>query len=282
MRARCPASTANLGPGFDVLAIALALYIEVTVENATTFELTSRGEGSELPVDRNHLAARVALDVLGHDHLSITVQSEIPVGRGLGSSAALAAATAAACGSSDPFSVAARFDGHAENAAASVFGGFVAATTIDDRAYAEPLVLDPALVFALLVPDRKLSTKKARAALPNEVTFGDAVANLGRMGLLIAGLADRTRLHGFAADDRLHQRARASLFPAAEALLRALREAGASAACWSGAGPSLLAICADAATARRVASAGERAMREEDVPGRALVLRADTEGLVRT
>ncbi|MGB9111205.1 MAG: homoserine kinase [Acidimicrobiales bacterium] len=278
MRARCPASTANLGPGFDVLAIALALYVEVSVESAAEFELSSLGEGADLPRDRNHLAARVALDLLGHDRISITIRSEIPVGRGLGSSAALAAATAAASGSNDPFAVAARFDGHAENAAASVFGGLVAATTVEGRAYAEPLPLDPDLVFALLIPDQELRTEDARAVLPREVAFADAVTNLGHMGLLIAGLADRGRLHAFAGDDRLHQGARAPLFPAAETLLATMRRAGASVSCWSGAGPSLLAICTDEQTAEYVASTGERAMRESNVPGRAVVLRSDTSG----
>jgi homoserine kinase len=282
VRARCPASTANLGPGFDVLAIALSLYVEVSVEPGAGFELSSIGEGSELPADRDHLAARVARSILGHDRLSITVSSEIPVGRGLGSSAALAAATAAACGDADPFSVAAEFDGHAENAAASVFGGLVAATVEDKRAYAEPLLLDPSLVFAVLIPDHELSTEQARSALPTDVPFRDAVTNLGRVGLLIAGLADSRRLHSFAADDRLHQHARAALFPPAEALLASMRTAGASVACWSGAGPSLLAICTNEEIARHVASTGEKAMRDLDVPGRSLVLRADTKGLVTT
>lgn len=282
MRARCPASAANLGPGFDVLAIALALYVEVTVESAPSFELTSFGEGAELPAGPDHLAARVARSIFGHDRVSITVRSEIPVGRGLGSSAALAAATAAACGSSDPFAVAVEFDGHAENAAASVFGGLVAATIVDGRPYAESLPLDTELVFTLLVPDYELRTEEARAVLPVHVRFDDAVANLGHMGLLIAGLADRNRLHAFAGDDRLHQNARASLFPPAEPLLLRLREAGASISCWSGAGPSILAICLDEQIAQRVAAAGESAMRDLDVDGRALVLRAGTDGLVAT
>ncbi|MGH9100808.1 MAG: homoserine kinase, partial [Acidimicrobiales bacterium] len=102
MRARAPASAANLGPGFDVLAVALDLYVEVEVEPAARLTVTSEGEGADLPADPSHLAARVATAVCGHDRLSVHVRSEIPVARGLGSSAAIAAAAAAAAGARDP------------------------------------------------------------------------------------------------------------------------------------------------------------------------------------
>src|SRR5687768_8791408 len=112
MRARVPASSANLGPGYDTLALALNLYVEVEVVEADALSVHSEGEGSELPVGAGHLAARVASRVVGHDRLSITVRSQIPVGRGLGSSAALAVAAAAAAGSDDPLAIAAAVDGH--------------------------------------------------------------------------------------------------------------------------------------------------------------------------
>jgi homoserine kinase len=130
VRARAPASAANLGPGFDVVALALDLYVEVEIEPARRLLVRAEGEGADIAADATHLAARVAIDVAGHDRLAITVRSEIPVARGLGSSAALAAAAAAAAGSKDPLGVAARVDGHPENAAASVVGGLVAATLV--------------------------------------------------------------------------------------------------------------------------------------------------------
>jgi homoserine kinase len=281
MRAKAPASSANLGPGFDTLALALALYVEVEVQEADVLTLTSEGEGDDLRRDATHLAARVAASVVGHDRLAIHVRSEIPVGRGLGSSAALAAAAAAAAGAADPLAVAAEVDGHPENAAASVAGGLVTATTIDGAAAVTPLTLDPDLAFVVLIPDRTLPTKEARAALPAQVPHADAAFNLGRMGLLLSGLADASRLRPEATEDRLHQNQRGPLFPEAKALLDGLVDAGALASCWSGAGPTLLAVCRRAGAAE-VRAAGDRLLSEHGVAGRALVLDADRRGLTIT
>ena len=279
MRARAPASAANLGPGFDTLAVALQLYVEVEVEQAPRLTVRAEGEGAELAGDASHLAARIAMEVLGHDHFAIGVRSQIPVGRGLGSSAALAVATAAAAGASNPLAVAAAADGHPENAAASVRGGLVAATTVAGAPVAAPLALDPGLAFVVLVPSRTLATGQARHALPVTVSHRDAAFNLGRMGLLVSGLADRRHLARAATEDRLHQAARSPLFPEASQLLGRLVDAGALAASWSGAGPSLLAICA-AEVAPRVRDAGELMLKELSVPGRALLLEPDRRGLL--
>jgi homoserine kinase len=278
MRARAPASSANLGPGFDVLAVALSLYVEVSVEPADELTVSASGQGADLPSGREHLAARVAAQVVGHDRLAVTVHSDIPVGRGLGSSAALAVAAAAAAGAEAPFPVAAAVDGHPENAAASAFGGLVAAATVRGQPVARRLALDPRLAFVVLVPDRTLLTKEARAALPHRVDHADAAFNLGRMGLLVAGLADRGQLIAEACDDRLHQNARSSLFPEAAGLLAGLRDAGAITSCWSGAGPSLLAVC-DRDSADDVRNAAEALMSSGNITGRALRLEADLGGI---
>ena len=278
MHARAPASTANLGPGFDTLAIALSLYVHVDVEPAGELSLRLEGEGGDLPADGTHLAARVARQVLGHDRVAITVRSEIPVGRGLGSSASLAVATAAACGGNDPLTLAARLDGHPENAGASVLGGLVAAADVDGHPVTVRLPLDRGLAFVVLVPSRPLATARARQALPAQVRLGEAAFNLGRLGLLLAGLGDRRLLVKEATEDRLHQSARASLFPQSGHLLAGLVDAGALASCWSGAGPSLLGICTVEA-APRVRGAGDELLASAGVPGRALLLKADLEGL---
>jgi homoserine kinase len=279
MRARAPASSANLGPGFDALAVALDCYVQVEVEPAGALRVHSEGEGAGLCDDASHLAVRVATSILGHDRIAVTVRSQIPVSRGLGSSAALAAAAAAAAGSDDPFSIAADLDGHPENAAASVFGGLVAATLVDGRATAAQLPLSEELAFVVIVPDRALVTAEARAVLPVMITRDDALFNLGRMGLLLAGLAQPSLLTPAATADRLHQNARATLFPEAPALLSALVECGALASCWSGAGPSLLGVTLED-SADKVCAGAQSALENSGFTGRVLVLHPDRRGLV--
>jgi homoserine kinase len=276
--ARAPASSANLGPGFDTLAVAVARYIEVEVTPADRLSVHTEGDGADLPQDADHLAARVASMVLGHDRVAIRVKSEIPVARGMGSSAALAVATAVACGATDPLAIATEIDGHAENGAASAMGGLVAAIIIDGQPVAHHLPLDPELVFVVLVPDRPLSTVEARIALPDQVSHDDASFNLGRMALLLAGLADHRELVPAATEDKLHQPPRNRLFPEAPCLMEGLVKAGALASCWSGAGPSLLGICTRE-NGGRVRQAGEDLLRHAGVPGFSLLVEADTLGV---
>lgn len=278
MRARAPASAANLGPGFDTLAVALTLYTQVEVTPAASLQVTTFGEGSELPADANHLAARVVTEVLGHDRVAISVRSNIPVGRGLGSSAALAVAAAAAAGAPDPLGAGSAIDGHPENAAASVLGGLVTATIIDAVPVARRLPLDEDLRFVVIVPARPLPTAEARAALPERISHDDAAFNLGRLGLLIAGLADHHQLLPAAGEDRLHQDYRAALFPEAAALLDGLRQAGALLACWSGAGPSLLAAVS-AERAERLAADAQALVERADLAAQVLNLEADRVGV---
>ena len=253
--------------------------MSVEVEPAPSLRVHSEGEGSGLFDDVSHLAARVAVEVLGHDRVAVTVRSQIPVARGLGSSAALAAAAAAAAGAEDPFAVAAAHDGHPENAAATVFGGLVAATTVEGTAVHAPLPLADELAFVAVVPERNLATPAARQALPETISRADAVFNLGRMGLLLAGLADPAYLVAGATADRIHQPARTALFPEAPALLRGLVDAGALAASWSGAGPTLIGMV-NVGSVEAVRSGAEAALAASGVPGRVLTLRADRRGIV--
>ncbi len=279
MKARAPGSCANLGPGFDTLAVALSIYAEVEVEKAGSLSVRSVGEGAHLATDASHLAARVVTEVLGHDRVAISVKSEIPIARGLGSSSALAVAAAAAAGVDDPLEIAARFDGHPDNAAAAVSGGLITATVVNGKPVSTSLFLDPDLCFVVLVPELQLETKSARDVLPRMVSRSDAVFNLGRMGWLIAALADADNLAPQVMDDRLHQQQRTQLFPESPALMDAMRAGGAAATCWSGAGPSLLGLCVGEERAERVRVSAENALIAEGLTGMAMVLKPDMCGL---
>lgn len=278
MRARCPASAANLGPGFDVLALALSLYVEVSVEPAGRLEMEALGEKVEVR-DEDHLAARVAREVLGHDNLRISVRSSIPPGRGLGSSAALALAAAAAAGAADPLSAAARFEGHPDNAAASYLGGLVVASEVAGRPVARRLSLDPRLCFVVAVPDAAVATDTAREALPAELSLGDAVFQLGRLGLLLAGLSDGDALLREAGEDRIHRPSRHHLFPECDELAARLGEEGALLSVVAGSGPSVLAAC-DRSGALALRDRAEDALSSLGLAGTALLLEADLAGLV--
>jgi homoserine kinase len=279
MFARVPASSANLGPGFDALAVALSLYLEVSLEVADSFSITSEGFGARLFDDERNLGARVAAEVLGHSNFTMHVKSEIPLSRGLGSSAALAVAAAVAAGAADPLLVSTRVDGHPENAAASLMGGLVVARSNDGGVVARPLALDAEWRFVVVIPDEELSTNEARGVLPEQVPFVDAVHNLSALGLLLAGLADHRAWVDGAMDDVLHQPYRMSLLPFAAPLLAALRDGGAAGSCWSGAGSTMLGL-ATSDRADGVAGAARTFLLDHGVAGVVHVLEADRTGLV--
>ena len=279
MLARVPASSANLGPGFDALAVALTLYLEVTLEVADAFAITSEGFGAGQFDDERNLGARVAADVLGHSNFVMHVKSEIPLSRGLGSSAALAVAAAVAAGATDPLAIGTRIDGHAENAAASLLGGLVVARSNDDGVVARSLALDEEWRFVVVIPDDELSTDDARGVLPDLVPFDDAIHNLSSMGLLLAGLADHDAWVAGAMDDVLHQPYRMGLLSFAQPLLTTLRDSGASGSCWSGAGSTMLGL-ATSERAEEVARAARSFLHDQGVTGVVQVLEADRTGLV--
>lgn len=265
VRVRVPASSANLGPGFDAFGLALSLYDDVVVRIADAgLAVDVAGEGADgVPRTERHLvvrAARAAFARLGGQPrgLEVVCANRIPHGRGLGSSAAaicagiLAARALTLGGEQDldaaaTLALAAELEGHPDNVAACLHGGFTIAWRTAAGARAVALRPHPAVVPVLFVPERRLPTAKARALLPDSVPHADAGRTAGRAGLLVEALTRRPDLLLDATEDALHQPYRAAAAPASAKLLARLRDDGIPAVV-SGAGPSVLAL-ADAATA---------------------------------
>jgi homoserine kinase len=239
VRVRVPASSANLGPGFDVLAAALGLHMEVDVVETGRFAVHTQ---LSIARDRRNLCVRGFAALRPVDGVEFTIRSDIPLSGGLGTSAAayvagLVAADALDGGGRDLLPEAIRLEGHPDNVAAALLGGFVVCTGLRATRLDPP----PGLEALLVVPDRAVRTAKARAALPAQVPMADAIFNVGRASLLVLGLA-RGDLDVLARglDDRLHQPRREPLYPRSMALVRGARELGALGATISGAGPSVL------------------------------------------
>ncbi|APU13465.1 MULTISPECIES: homoserine kinase [Actinoalloteichus] len=257
LRVTVPASTANLGSGFDALGLALDWHDVVTVETAPAglvIEVEGAGAG-EVPTDDGHLlfrALRAAVEAAGESvpGLVIRCANTIPHSRGLGSSAAaVVAGVAAGCAlvgrplDERALDLAARFEGHADNAAASLFGGLVVAWRDGDTGPFRAARLEPhdTLSPVVLVPATESTTAVTRGLLPERVPLSDAAFALGRAALAVTALTSRPDLLLPAIDDRLHQPYRAAAWPATMAVVTALRAAGVPAAV-SGAGPSVLAF----------------------------------------
>ncbi len=279
MRAKVPASSANLGPGFDVLAVALNAYVEVEVSPADSFSIETSGYGAGQFDDENHLAAQIVRETVGHSNFSLVVHSDIPLSRGLGSSAALAIAAALAAEALDPLFIGTTVDGHAENAAASLVGGLVAVQVVEEEPIVRSLPIDRSWRFVAAIPEMEMSTDLARAALPGTIPFGDAVSNLAALALLIPGLADRSLFVASSLDDHLHQPYREKFLPFSRGLRSMMREAGAAGTCWSGSGSTMLALVGEEESIQ-VAQAVQTFFHDEGLAGEVRALEVDHIGAV--
>src|SRR6266536_1559810 len=253
---RVPATSANLGPGFDVLGLALGLYNDIAYDEADRVTVVIEGEGAgRLDSGAGNVvarAARMVYETTGRPFPGAAIRcvNRIPPTRGLGSSAAawvggLVAANAMLGSPLDRealLALACRAEGHPDNVAAALLGGLTVSCVSGEAVCAVSLPVPPDLLWVVLVPDMESSTLEARAILPQTVTRADAVFNLQRMGLLLAALASgRVEALGVAMEDRLHEPFRRPLFPWMAAARRAALEAGALGCVLSGSGPSLLA-----------------------------------------
>lgn len=286
---RVPATTANIGPGFDSMGCALALYDRLTCEVLPAGELRICGCPAAYQNEDNLAVQgyRAVLKRLGlpDEGLSLTIEAEIPVCRGLGSSAAMIAGGAAAANllhgaslsSAELLAVTNEIEGHPDNLAPAIYGGLTASLVEDGIPRTVRLPLSPTLRWVAAIPNFELSTHLARAVLPKEVAFTDAVYNTSHAAVLAGALGSGDReLIAMALRDRLHQPYRESLIPEYGKVKAAAEQCGAIAFCISGAGPTLLALTDEASFAAQFAEKCKRLEHRWNI----MELAVDTEGIV--
>lgn len=257
-----PATSANLGPGFDTLGLALALYdvlvVEILPDAGVEIHVEGVGAG-EVPTDGSHLVVRSIAHVLAHfgyerPGLRLEARNSIPHGRGLGSSgAAIVSGVMAAKGileglveisDNEALALATELEGHPDNVAPALFGGLTIAWTTPDGPQHKKLMVHRGVSPVVFVPEHVMSTALARSLQPESVPHEDAVFNVSRSALLVAALIQSPELLLAATEDKLHQNYRAAAMPETNALIVALRAAGYPAVV-SGAGPSILVLASD-------------------------------------
>ena len=253
--ARAPATVANLGPGFDALALALDLWNEAVLDTDAEPGVVVSGEGAgELPEDWSNLVVRALAAVAGETggalpRFRLECDNRIPIERGLGSSAAAVVSgvlladrlLGARLAPDRLLQVAVDLEGHADNVAACLRGGLVLAYLSSGGWRAAALEPHEGVRPVLLVPEERLATDDARRVLPQQVPLRDAAFNAGRAALAVLALTQRPDLLAEAVEDRLHQPRRLPLVPAVRAVYEDLRARGVP-VCLAGAGPSLLAF----------------------------------------
>jgi homoserine kinase len=288
---RVPASSANLGPGFDVLALALDLHLEVEARESPKTSIAWVGEGAgEVPLNRKNLLVRSAQEPFAGwspplDGVELRVTNQIPIGRGLGSSAAAIVAGITLGAKLRGLRISAQrilelafpLEGHGDNLAAALYGGFCIAVTENGGVRVHRLDWPPRWRAVLFVPDDVSPTHEARRLVPRRPERADAVFNLGRVAewVLACSQHDRT-LVASAMDDRLHQPGRARAYPYLDDLIAAAEQAGALGAALSGAGGSVIAI-ADR-NHDPVAKAMHKAARSHGIAGKGMRLAAAARG----
>jgi homoserine kinase len=297
-----PASSANLGAGYDCLAVALGLTNRIEVEvrgwSRGEIELTVDGEGAgELGQDRDNrcvmgieaVLREIRGDIPEGVGWRIEMRNEIPLSRGLGSSAAATVAGLVAGNallgepltSADLLRLATVIEGHPDNAAAALLGGFVVSAAIDGAVEALRFDAPRDLRAVLFIPDLRLPTDEMRAVLPETVPREDAVANLTRVAIGVAGMAiGRFDLLRVVTVDRLHEQYRATLFPQLPRFVDSARQAGAIGACLSGAGSTIIAFSDSIRTMSHIEGAFTAASVDTDLPGRIVVVSPRNTGAV--
>ena len=258
IRVKVPATVANLGPGFDCLGMALEFYNTVELHEVPSgLYIEVHGEGTELiPKNEQNIVYRAARRVfhkVGYTPTGIKIKltNNVPVGKGLGSSASAIVGGVIAANvmsgeklkEKDLLSLAAEIEGHPDNVAPALLGGIIVSVSLDGDVKYIKITPPSQLKCVVAVPDFCLSTKISREVLPQQVSFNDAVFNIGRAALLVASLQQgELSLLSVAMEDRMHQAYRSGLIPGMKKVMAAAKLAGARGVTLSGAGPTLIAF----------------------------------------
>lgn len=253
-----PATSANLGPGFDALGIALNIYNQFTFEEIDS-GLELLGCKKEFKNKDNLIYSSMirTFEKLGYKEkgIRITIDSKIPASRGLGSSAScilagVMAANELAGGTlsrQEIFQLATEIEGHPDNIAPALFGGLVTSVMEGEKIYSNRIELAEGLKFIALIPDFDLSTEESREVLPEEIAYSDAVYNIGRVSLMLSALVSGNfELLKVGLKDRLHEQYRGSLVPDYDLIVKKCRELGILGSYLSGAGPSIMVLVEEA------------------------------------
>ena len=294
IRVVAPATTANLGPGFDCLGLALDMWNQLDVlpgdpGAGPVVEVIGEGAG-ELSTGRDNLVYRSMAFLFQEadqeiPQLRLRCQNQIPLERGLGSSAAAIAGGLVAANSmcahaftaNELLEMAATIEGHPDNVAAAVLGGLQLVLTEDQQLYTAAINVPPELHAVLFIPESRIATSDARAVLPQSVSRADALYNMSRTALLVAGMAtNHPEYLSVATQDRLHQPYRLPLFPAMKLLFQAAQQAGALGVFLSGSGSTVLALTRE--REMTVAYEMAEAARQAEVPGRLHITQPTLQG----
>ncbi len=290
---RVPATTANVGPGFDSLGIALQLYnhVEVSLTKAPRIALSgdfqreqSRGAIKMAMGAARSFFRKTEIEECG---LTMRIEGDVPIARGLGSSVTVRLGVVAGLNrlfgsplkQDAVLDLVAILEGHPDNAAPALYGGFVVSGMVGEKTVCIRNKLSKTLKFVAAIPDFEVETKKARALLPASLPFADAVYNVSRAALLVAALCSRDyKAVGDFLDDRLHQPFRAALVPQLFPALNAAKRAGALGGWLSGSGPTVMALTL--VKPEKVGQAMQKAFEDSGVSCRIVTMEADHQGIV--
>jgi len=292
VRVQVPATTANFGPGFDCLGASLGLYNYIEMGFSDKPEVYVKGEGAgEIPEDETNLVYQAACQVLKRANidrpLKIVLENNIPMARGLGSSAACIAGGLMAANhlvgevldNSELVQIGTEMEGHPDNVVPAMFGGFCLSMVHENKVIYKTFPVPYWLRFVVCIPDFKLKTEDARKVLPKTVKFEDAVFNTSHTAMLVAAMAqgDLTNMNVFC-QDRLHQPYRSNLIPGMEKVLQVVTEKGAFAGFLSGSGPAVICLTLK----ERAEALGQHMVdifAQEGIKSHYMVLSSDSKGV---